>query len=233
MKGTIHGEQRSVGEDEMTYGKYFTLSYDDGPKHDRQFVKMLNERGLKYTFNLNSGAMPESAREEWRVSREEAAELYRGHEIATHALTHPHLEQLSAEDCDREIAEDIKNLSAIAGYPTLGHAYPYGTWNEDVVKVLEKNGIRYARTTRSTGGFEIPVRPLTLDPTCHHRDPRIFELIERFLDAEPSDGDLLFYLWGHSYEFDRNEEFNSWAHIDAIAGKKDVTYVTNMQFFDR
>ncbi len=221
----------------MTYRKYFTLSYDDGPKHDRRFVGMLNERGLKCTFNLNSGSMPETSREEWRISKEEAAELYRGHEIATHALTHPHLEQLSPEETDREIKEDIGNLSAIAGYPVLGHAYPYGTWNEDVVRVLEKNGIRYARTTLSTGGFSVPERPLTLNPTCHHRDPRVFSLIDEFLHAEPTDGDLLFYLWGHSFEFDKSEEFNSWEHIgkvlDAVAGKKDVEYVTNMQFFDR
>ena len=221
----------------MTYRKYFTLSYDDGPRHDRRFVKMLNERGLKCTFNLNSGSMPEESKEEWRVSRSEAAELYRGHEIATHALTHPHLEQLTMEEADYQIAQDIKNLSAIAGVPVLGHAYPYGSWNEDVVKVLEKNGIRYARTTRSTASFAVPERPLVLDPTCHHRDPRIFELIERFLAEEPKDGDMLFYLWGHSYEFDNNEEFNSWEHIekvlDAVAGHKDVEYVTNMQFFDR
>ena len=191
----------------MTYRKYFTLSYDDGPRHDRRFVKMLNERGLKCTFNLNSGSMPEESKEEWRVSRSEAAELYRGHEIATHALTHPHLEELTMEEADYQIAQDIKHLSAIA------------------------------RTTRSTASFAVPERPLVLDPTCHHRDPRIFELIERFLAEEPKDGDMLFYLWGHSYEFDNNEEFNSWEHIervlDAVAGKPDIQYVTNMQFFDR
>lgn len=221
----------------MTCKKYFTLSYDDGPKHDRRFVSMLNERGLKCTFNLISGSMPENDPDAWYISRAEAAELYRGHEIATHSLNHPHLEQLSREEINFQISEDIRNLSAIAGYPVLGHAYPYGTWNDEVVEVLRENGIRYARTTRSTGAFSVPKNPLILNPTCHHRDPRVFDLIRIFLDAEPADGDMLFYLWGHSFEFDKNEEFNSWTHIekvlDAVAGHFDVEYVTNMQFFYR
>ena len=221
----------------MTYKKYFTLSYDDGPKHDRRFVAMLNERGLKCTFNLISGSMPENDPDSWYISRAEAAELYRGHEIATHSLNHPHLEQLSREEMRFQISEDIKNLTAIAGYPVLGHAYPYGSWSDEVVEVLRENGIRYARTTRSTGAFSVPENPLILNPTCHHRDPRVFDLIREFLDAEPADGDMLFYLWGHSFEFDKGEEFNSWTHIekvlDAVAGHSDVEYVTNMQFFDR
>ena len=34
--------------------KFFTLSFDDGVTQDRRFIKMLNDRGLKCTFNLNS-----------------------------------------------------------------------------------------------------------------------------------------------------------------------------------
>ena len=221
----------------MAYHKYFTLSYDDGPQQDRRFVGLVNDYGLKCTFNLNSGLMPEETKSEWRVSKAEAPELYKGHEVATHALTHPHLEQLAAEEVEKQISEDMKNLSDLIGYPVLGHAYPYGSWNEEVVRILEKKGIRYARTTVSTAGFGVPEVPLTLHPTCHHRDPRVFDLIDEFLRAEPVDGDLLFYLWGHTYEFDQEKEFNSWEHIEKIfgliSGKDDILYVTNMQFFDR
>ena len=221
----------------MAYKKYVTLSYDDGPKHDRQFVKMLNEYGVKCTFNLNSAAMPDDDPDAWRVSKAEAAELYQGHEIATHAKSHPHLETLSRTEIAAEIMDDRHALEKIAGYPVIGHAYPYGSYNDTVVEVLGECGIRYARTTRSTKRFGIPENPLLLDPTCHHRDPDVFRLIDEFLAAEPTDGDMLFYLWGHSFEFDRGEEFNSWEHIDrvlsAISGKPGVEYVTNIGFFDR
>ena len=32
--------------------KTLTLSYDDGTIHDRKFVKIMNEYGIKGTFNL-------------------------------------------------------------------------------------------------------------------------------------------------------------------------------------
>ena len=43
----------------------------------------------------------------------------------------------------------------------------------------------------------------------------------------------LFYLWGHSYEFDRD---NNWEHLEGIceklSGKEDTWYATNMQIYD-
>ena len=221
----------------MAYQKYVTLSYDDGPKHDRRFVRMLNDFGIKCTFNLNTASMPENDPDDWHISRAEAAELYRGHEIATHSHTHPHLETMDTEAVRQEILLNRQKLESIAGYPVVGHAYPYGTWNDAVVKVLGECGIRYARTTRSTEDFAVPENPLLLNPTCHHRDPNVFRLIDEFLAAEPEDSDLLFYLWGHSFEFDRNEEYNSWEHIEkvlaALSGKPGIRYVTNLEFFER
>ena len=35
--------------------KAFTLSYDDGIEQDRRLVRMMNERKVRGTFNLNSG----------------------------------------------------------------------------------------------------------------------------------------------------------------------------------
>ena len=35
--------------------KVLTLSYDDGTIHDRRLVAMMNEYGIRGTFNLNSG----------------------------------------------------------------------------------------------------------------------------------------------------------------------------------
>ncbi len=221
----------------MAFRKYVTLSYDDGPKHDRRFVAMLNDYGVKCTFNLISGSMPDDDPDSWYISKAEAADLYRGHEIATHSKNHPHLETLPRTEITEQIMDDRAALEAIAGYPVIGHAYPFGSFSDTVVEVLGECGIRYARTVRSTKRFGIPENPLLLDPTCHHRDPEVFRLIDEFLAAEPTDGDMLFYLWGHTFEFDRNEEFNSWEHIDrvlkAISGKPGVEYVTNLGFFER
>ena len=43
----------------------------------------------------------------------------------------------------------------------------------------------------------------------------------------------LFYLWGHSYEFDRD---NNWDRLEMIceklSGKEDTWYATNMQIYE-
>lgn len=222
----------------MTYKKYFTLSYDDGSYADRKLVPIINAYGLKCTFNLNSGKMSEDDRNDWRIATSEINDLYKGHEIATHGLEHPHYREMSVEDILYDVNEDIKNLSKITGHPVLGHAYPYGSFNQYVVDVLSKTPVKYARVATSDETFDLPSDYLQWYPTCHHANPKIFTLLENFINAEPTDHDLLFYLWGHSFELEeQNREFNSWDHIEKvfkmISGRNDIEYVTNMEFLER
>ncbi|MBE6598377.1 MAG: polysaccharide deacetylase [Ruminococcaceae bacterium] len=222
----------------MAFKKYFTFSYDDGVKQDKRFIDILNHYGLRATFNLNFGLMPKEPDAADRcLALSEVNEIYKGHEIATHGLKHPHYRDMNYDEICADIRPDLENLTKLAGYPTTGHAYPYGEFSDTTVRALRDCGIRYARTTRSTHSFALPEEPLTLHPTCHHGQKEIFTLIDEFINADPTESDLLFYVWGHTYEFDNGTEFNSWEHIEKvcrlISGKNDIEYVTNMQFFDR
>lgn len=221
----------------MKHKKYFTLSYDDGVHADKKMLEIINAYGLKCTFNLNSGLMPEEDVSTWYVCRNHITEIYKGHEIATHGYMHPHYNELTADQIEEDIVKDIEYLSSVTGVKELGHAYPFGGYTEDTVRILAKHGIKYARTVRSTHSFALPNEPLILDPTCHHADPKIFLLLDEFISAEPTDCDMLFYLWGHSYEFNRNQEFNCWNHLEdickKISGRNDIVYCTNMEFFNR
>ena len=80
--------------------KAFSVSYDDGVLQDVRFVNLLNQYGLKGTFNLNSGLMENEF--EWihetgcivkRLSKENVLSLYNGHEVASHTLTHPFMQE--------------------------------------------------------------------------------------------------------------------------------------------
>ncbi len=221
----------------MAYKKYFTLSYDDGVHADKQMIEILNAYGLKCTFNINTGLMPEEDTSSWYVCRNHIPEVYKGYEIATHGYKHLWYNQVTPEEIEQDIALDIETLSKFTGSTELGHAYPFGVWTDETVKILEKYKIRYARTIKSSYSFDIPTTPLLLDGTCHHADPKVFTLIDDFINAEPTDSDLLFYMWGHSFEFRRGEEFNSWEHLEkickAISGRNDIVYCTNMEFFNR
>ncbi|MBQ3086766.1 MAG: polysaccharide deacetylase family protein [Clostridia bacterium] len=229
----------------MAYKKYFTLSYDDGVLQDRRLVEIFNRYNLKCTFNVNSGFLgtdntlirlgkPVAHN---KISPDEVSVVYAGHEVATHAKTHPDLTKISDSQVRMQIKDDMQALSELAGYEVVGHAYPGGTYDRRTADILADCGIRYARTIDSTGKFLPPDDPMMWHPTCHHGDEHIFELLQNFIDAQATDGDLLFYLWGHSYEFDFNVWGNNWEHIEKvcsmIAGKEDIVYCTNIEFLNR
>lgn len=65
--------------------KVLTMSYDDGKHADRRLVKIFNDNGIKGTFNVNYGMEGDPI----RIPQSEYEELYKGHEIACHTLTHP------------------------------------------------------------------------------------------------------------------------------------------------
>ena len=133
----------------------------------------------------------------------------------------------------RQVEEDRKNLSALAGYPVTGMAYPGGGVNADerVAEILRRRtGVRFARTTRETHDFKPQSDLLLFDPTVRLADfDALFPLADRFLTLQPEE-DALFYIWGHTYEFDIHD---TWDKVEdffrLISGREDIFYGTNSQ----
>ena len=219
--------------------KALTLSYDDGVRQDKRLIQIMKQHGLKGTFNINSGCYAkegDSRRD--RMSRSEAVALYRdsGMEIAVHAVHHPFLEQLPENLCTWEILSDRKALEEDFGGFVRGMAYPYGTTSDSVVASIKQCGMAYARSTLTTEGFSLPTDWLRLRGTCHHANPRLMELAEKFVEQQNARGPMLFYLWGHSYEFDYDKPHNNWGMIEDFAaymgGREDIWYATNIEIYD-
>jgi len=220
--------------------KVLTLSYDDGVVQDIRLIEIMNKYGLKGTFNLNSGiyCREDKVREKFdgRLKLSEAKELYinSGHEVAVHGLTHPFMEKLDSAELIYEVTEDRKNLENQYGEIVRGMAYPFGTYNDRVVDILEKCHIAYARTTKSTNKFDLPDNWLMLHPTCHHKSEKLMELIKSFVEVPHRHRNPeMFYLWGHSYEFDYG---NNWEIIEEFAkfagGHDHIWYATNIEIYD-
>ncbi len=221
--------------------KALTLSYDDGVVQDIRLVKILDQHGIKGTFNINTAlyAPENKVREEFkgRMKLSEAKELFvnSGHEVAIHALTHPWLNKIKTDGIITEILEDRKNVEKEYGTLARGMAYPYGAYNDEVIDILKKCGVCYSRTVRATENFDIPQNWLALHPTCHHNSPRLMDLAKRFVEtpSEKVSGAWMFYLWGHSYEFDDND---NWEVIEKFAeyvgAKDDIWYATNIEIYD-
>ena len=164
--------------------KALTFSYDDGNIKDRDLVALFNKYGVKGTFNLNSEIFAENGKPN-NISKTEVKELYKGHEVAVHTVTHPRLELLPSNLISQEITEDKANLEALSDTIVQGMAYPFGTYNDNVVDICGKAGIKYSRTVHSTHNFEVTYDWLRLPATCHHADDKLFELAEKFIAGEP------------------------------------------------
>ena len=220
--------------------KAVTLSYDDGVEQDIRLVEIMRKHGLKGTFNVNAGFFaPEgTVHPVGKIHRRmTASQILRTYtpdvcEVACHGYTHPFLERCDSAVVCNEVLEDRKALEALFGHQVHGMAYPYGTYNDTVVAALHMCGIYYSRTTVSTEKFTMPTDWLRMPATCHHKNPRLMELVSNFLALKPTRNPQLFYLWGHAYEFD---EVNNWHVIEdfaaEIGGKEDIWYATNMEIY--
>lgn len=219
------------------YKKAVTFSYDDGIEQDRRLVDIFNSYGMKCTFNLNTGIQSEESHFEidgvkiHRMNQEDIGDLYKGHEIAVHGLTHTGPTGLLLEELEQEFYQDAKNIERIYGKYPVGMAYAYGDCDERVAKYLQSIGIQYGRTVGSTHGFDLPKEPMLLEATCHHNDEQLFALAKQFLEAEPEDGKpMLFYIWGHSYEFDVNRNWDRIERLcEMLAGHEDIFCGTNAE----
>jgi len=222
--------------------KFFTLSFDDGITQDRRFVGLLNKYGLKCTFNLNSGLLGQSGRLEsssysvdhTKIPPEEVASLYSGHEIAVHTVNHPRLDKMTSDEVYREVCDDLVALEKLSGQKIFGMAYPYGpAFTDETLRVIsEETPIKYSRSTTGHKTFAMPENLIVWEPTCHSETGSLFKLADEFLALKP-ESDALFYVWGHSYEFDI---YDSWDRIEEffakISGKSDICYATNGEIAD-
>lgn len=213
--------------------KALTFSYDDAAHYDRRLVALFDKYNLKGTFNLNSSHHLGCESTDDRIGEKEVKELFKNHEVAVHTLTHFNPYYANAAVKTAEVFEDRKALEKMVGYIVTGMAYPYGIiGGEQMINAMRACGIDYSRGVNSTKRFSLPEDFYNWAPTCHHKDPELMKLADTFLTSTHN-MTKLFYCWGHSYEFNRD---NNWEVIEKfcekVANKPDIWYATNKQIFD-
>lgn len=215
-----------------------TFSFDDGHTHDRRIVEAFNQWGLKGTFNLNSGKLGRAGRPtpdgpRAYLDASEIAELFRGHEVAIHTVTHPSLHLLDPSQIALEVLEDRRALEDLVGYPVRGMAYPFGAYDERVIGILKSLGVVYSRTTKNAAPCFPAEEPLAWATTAHQyaSEPSVVERFEQlYANERYSD---VFFVWGHGFEFHDRDD---WAGLERIckplSGREGVWYCTNIELFD-
>lgn len=226
-------------------GKAVTMSYDDGCIHDKRFSDIITKYGIKATFNLNSKELHQ------QLSDDEIKSymLDRGHEIAVHGAMHrangvqrPIDGIKDVLDCRLELEDRFGMIIRGMAYPDSGITRFQNTASyDDINHYLKDLDIAYSRTLGGdNNSFALPTDWYAWMPTAHHNNPQIMDYIEEFLSIDLSPTTYcagrqsrLFYIWGHSYEFDRND---NWEHLEKICdklGKKDdIWYATNIEIYE-
>lgn len=218
-----------------------TLSYDDATDQDFRLVELLKKYNVKATFNVSSGWLAKEGTEypegevHRRMTEKQCIECYDPEvcEIAAHGYTHPWSCTLPTPMQMEQVLKDREKLEEMFGTIVTGMAYPYGMHDESLREILKYAGIKYCRTVHSTHGFDIPTDWLQLPATCHHDDPELFNLLDQFLGEARNDLSKLFYLWGHTFEFERN---NNWDRMEEFlekaSGRDEIWYATNGEIYD-
>lgn len=221
--------------------KAFTLSSDDGVTQDERLISLMKAYGIKGTFFLNSGLMGER---DWLVQpginashykyrSEEITEIYDGFEIAVHTMTHPDLTRIPTAMAAWEISENKQHLESLVKHPVQGMSYPFGTYNDEVTNTAKICGIAYSRTVNTTGAFSLPDNFLVWNPTCHYCDSQRTELAQKFLKpvtAKEYQAPLLYYVWGHAYQLDAYQDWESMEKFfSLIGGHEEIWYADNIE----
>jgi len=214
-----------------------TSDWDDGTEYDRRLVEILNRHGLKASFNLCSGKLGLNRQQSgWKefIRGDEVAALYQGHEVCSHSVDHPRPWSLPADQLRWEILEDRRRLEALVGYPVRGFALPFGwrtgfEWCKDFVRSC---GFKYLRHTEAMPQFDLPGDFLDWKPTCHCGED-LQKHWGTFLERSKDQPGQLFYIFGHSYEFEDGLGWDSIAAFAALAGATSgVWHATKGQVYD-
>lgn len=218
--------------------KAFNVTFDDGVLQDVRFVNLLNKYNLKGTFNLNFGLM--ESEYEWthkngsvvkRLSKDKAVPLYQGHEVASHTLTHPYMDNLSEAEILYELRTDKDKLERLFGRTIKGFAVPFHYYSELIENCVKKCGFTYARISEESRSFTPQKDCFKWKATLFHPHGSFDDIIQRFIKTDEELA--LLQVGGHSYDLDVE---NMWDIFESlfikISSRNDILPMTTIEIVE-
>ena len=228
--------------------KAVTFSYDDGYPQDVRLAQTLSRYNMKGTFNLCRFENRNPTDQFISINDVKEHLINKGHEIATHGYYH--LASGAVHDfagiqdvinCRTHLEKEFGVIVRGMAYANSGINHFHNFTNYEKIKnYLTYLGIVYSRTTGHNNSFFLPTDWHKWESTGHHNHPNLMEYIDEFLalDCETPRSNVnrmprLFYVWGHSCEFDKD---NNWDRLEEICQKlsnnKEIWYATNIEIYD-
>lgn len=215
--------------------KAFNITYDDGVEQDVRFVELLDRYGIPGTFNLNSVLMEQQF--EWvhecgmrvkRLSPEAARHLYDRHEIASHTLTHPYMDQKTRDELMWELGEDKRQLEKWFDREVAGFAVPFSYYSDLIADCVQRCGFEYGRMSEPSKGYPFWQDPYRWRTGVFHLMPMLDAYVDGLFETDQELA--LCQIVGHSYDLDAAGLWDKMGSIiERIAGAEDVCPMTHIQ----
>jgi len=231
-----------------------TTSWDDGYPADAKVADLLAKYGVAGTFyipNRNSEGRPV-------LSEDEVRRLSAKFEVGGHSIDHIMLTELAEAEATRQVRQNKLWLENLTGRPVPGFCYVRGHYTPQLKEIVKRAGFEYARTVVNlcaTAGRDAFEMPTTIQFYPHRKSVYLKGFVRGRPDAARASllwaalasGDIeqrverliglcrrtggTFHLWGHSWEI---EELNLWNTLEAIlrrlAAQADSTvFATNYE----
>lgn len=227
-----------------------TTSWDDGHKLDLKLAKLLAIYNIPATFYVSPNDKEFIASE--LLTKKDIKLLSNDFEIGSHTMTHQMLTNISEKVTIGEMIVSKKYLEDLVNKKISSFSYPYGKYNNKIMDMARYAGYTYARTVRqiSTKYSEdalqsnttILAAPLTLKGWLEDIKYSLFGEVKIFPRLLKRDWEIVakklfdyvltyggvFHLWGHSWEVEKNNEWDKLERVlEYISNKQEIKYLTN------
>ncbi|MCR5349277.1 MAG: polysaccharide deacetylase family protein [Bacilli bacterium] len=206
--------------------KFFVFAIDDGTVFDKNVIAIFNKYGIKATFNLNSGLQDFVWFKDWlevrRLRLEENKDIYDGHEVASHSLTHPFLTSLSDEGIYREVKEDIDNLRNIFQRDITSFSFPFDGFDERSIGIIKNLGITHIILPAIDDSFRRPADTYHIKVTSWDIDDALVKA-KRFIEDDQAE---MFVYLSHSYDYEYAGNYDKLEKLcQIVSGNQDIKII--------
>ena len=206
--------------------KLFVFAVDDGTVFDKKVIDIFNKYGIKATFNLNSGLQDfvwnKDHLEVRRLNLNENKNIYEGHEVASHSLTHPYLTSLSDEDVYQEVKQDIDNLNNIFNRDIKTFSFPFDGYDERTINIIKSLEITHIILPDIDDSFKYPVDTYHIKVTSWNIDDALNK-VKRFIEDE--NAQIFIYL-SHSYDYEYDNSYDKLEELcKIVTNNKDIKVI--------
>ena len=137
------------------------ITFDDGYQGAGLYAaRELRDRGMKATFFVNPNLLG-TAIEGYPYMTEAEVKALASEpwfSIESHTMSHPHLDQISAEELSSELEQSKAALEKLTGKTIRALAYPYGDYDQSVIDASKAAGYAVGFAVDDRGLFEREAR---------------------------------------------------------------------------